>query len=291
MSKKCKILITLSIIFLVIVLLGSNYIVNADMGAKPSITIKLKNMKTKNYLIDLLVYDDTGEKYSSPLDYNGNDGEESEQYRAPSYKDSGYNDLRTITIRQLETLHKINYDGWISESTRWSAYFLFGNCNGNSKHEHYFNYFGTPETYKVVIIYNNTGETKVTDVIHRTDFSSNITIDVDTMNVVKSAQNIKTIDISLILTVAVEIIVALIMKIKNIKTIFIVNLITNIILQLALIYIPLSYMLTFTIMEILVIITEYLIYKKYFNNIPKNKVITYTLIANIISALLTFIIQ
>ena len=309
MLKKCRILIVLSIIFLM--LFGFNSIVNADMGAKPSITIKLENIKTDNYLIDLLIYDETGEKYKSPLDYNGKNGE---QYSTKT----GYNNLQTITISQLETLHNINYDGWISESTRWGAYLLFADCSGNSEHEHNFSYFGTPDTYKVVIINNITGETKITDVIHREDFSSNVTIDVNTMSVVSKANNgfsnnvtidvntmnviskanngnsfsnIKNIAIALILTIAVEIIIALIMKIKNIKIIFIANLITNIILQLALMYIPLSYMITFAIMEILIFIAEYLIYSKFFNDISKNKIITYTLIANIISALLTFIIK
>lgn len=197
-----------------------------------------------------------------------------------------------ITAKQAETLYNMDYDGWISSCMRNSL--LWGECAGNIEHEHFFNYFGTPDTYKVVIINNDTGETKITDVINRTDFQSNITIDIDTMKVVikpSSSMIIKNFAIALILTIVVEIIIALIMKIKNIKTIFITNLITNIILQLALIYIPLPYMITFIIMEILVILSEYLTYKKYFSDIAKNKIISYTLIANVISALLTFIIK
>ena len=44
-------------------------------------------------------------------------------------------------------------------------------------------------------------------------------------------------------------------------------------------------------MEVLVIISEYLIYKKYLSELTKNKIISYTLVANLISALLTFIIK
>ena len=197
-----------------------------------------------------------------------------------------------ITAKQAETLYNMDYDGWVSSCMRNSL--LWGKCAGNIKHEHFYNYFGTPDTYKVVIINNDTGEIKITDVIHRTDFQSNITIDIDTMGVVTkaSASNIiKTVAISLVLTIVAEIIIALIMKIKNIKTIFITNLITNIILQLALIYIPLPYMITFIFMEILVIVSEYLVYKKCFSDIAKNKIIRYALIANVISALLTFIIK
>ena len=54
MVKKCRVFIVLSIIFLI--LFGFDYIVNADMGPKPSITIHLKNMKTNNYIIDLFEY-------------------------------------------------------------------------------------------------------------------------------------------------------------------------------------------------------------------------------------------
>lgn len=284
MLKNYKFFIICILIMFIIIFTGFNYNVSADMGAKPSITIKLKNMNTKNYLIDLLVYDESGENYSSPLDYNGKEGE---QYSATS----GYNDLRTITVEQLETLHKINYGGWISEGTRWDDYLLFADCSGNIFHSHYFSYFGTPETYKVVIVFNN-GETRVTDVIHRTDFQSEITIDVNTMEVVSKGNvspTLKSILIPLLITIIVEIIIALVMKFKNIKVIFLTNAITNILLQLLLIYSPLSYILTFAILEILIFITEYLIYKKYFKDISKSKIISYTLLANLITVILTFV--
>lgn len=284
MSRNHKFFITYILILFIIIFTGLNYNVHADMGAKPSITINLENMNTKNYLIDLLVYDESGENYSSPLDYNGKEGE---QYSSTS----GYNDLQTITVGQLEILHKINYDGWISEGTRWDSYLLFADCSGNNKHEHYFSYFGTPETYKVVIVFNN-GETRVTDVIHRTDFQSEITIDVNTMEVVSKgnvSSTLKSILIPLLITIIVEIIIALVMKFKNIKVIFLTNAITNILLQLLLIYSPLSYILTFAILEILIFITEYLIYKKYFKDISKLKIISYTLLANLITVILTFV--
>lgn len=284
MSRNYKVFITCILILFMIILTGLNYNVNADMGAKPSITINLENIDTKNYLIDLLVYDESGENYSSPLDYNGKKGE---QYSTTS----GYDNLKTITVEQLETLHKINYDGWISEGTRWDAYLLFADCSGNNKHEHYFSYFGTPETYKAVIVFND-GETRVTDVIHRTDFQSEIIIDVNTMEVVSKGSvpsALKSILIPLLVTIIVEIIIALVMKLKNIKVILLTNVITNILLQLLLIYTPLSYILTFLILETLIFITEYLIYKKYFKDISKQKIISYTLLANLATVILTFV--
>jgi len=284
MSKKHKIFITCILILFVTIFTGLNYTVNADMGAKPSITINLENMNTQNYLIDLLVYDESGENYASPLNYNGKEGE---QYNTTT----GYNDLQTITVEQLEILHKINYDGWISEGTRWDAYLLFADCSGNSKYEHYFSYFGTPEKYKVVIVFND-GEIRVTDVIHRTDIQSEVTIDVNNMEVVSKgnvSSNLKSILIPLILTIIVEIIIALFMKLKNVKVILFTNAVTNILLQLMLLYSPISYIVTFIIMEILIFITEYLIYKKYFIDTPKTKIICYTLLANLVTVMLTFV--
>ena len=290
MKNNNKILKILSIILIFFILLSSINVVNADRGAKPSITIYLKNMNTKNYLIDLLVYDETGENYASPLNYNGKEGE---QYDAATEYEEERSSLKTITIKQLETLYKINYDGWISESTRWGAYLLFADCSGNDKFKHVFSYFGTPETYKVVIINNDTGEIRVTDVIKRTDFTSNITIDFDSMNVKTGKSSfgiIKTILASLLLTITIEVLVAYFMNIKNIKAIIIANIITNILLQLALIYIPAAYLLKFIIAEILVIFAEYLIYSFYFNNVSRKEIAIYTILANVITAILTFII-
>lgn len=273
------------IFILTLGIIGSGIInVNADMGEKPSITIKLKNMPTDDYLIDLLVYDENGKNYDSPLNYNGN-GEQ--------YSDSN-NDLKTITVKQLETLHKINYDNWISESTRWNAYLLFADCSGNSKNEHYFSYFGTPDRYKILIINNDTGEIKVSDEINRKDLTSNITIDYKNMNIMsKGLINIVKIIVVLIITIVVEVIIALIMRLKNnIKLIVMTNLITNLVLQALLILMPIgSYMIRFIILEIVVIISEYLIYRKYIKEQSTSKIISYALVANVVTTLLTFFIK
>ena len=264
-----KFFITCFLTLFIFLIIGLNYSVNADMGAKPSITINLENMYTDDYLIDLLVYDETGENYNSEMNYNGNG----------------------LSKEEIKTLYDINYDGWISEGTRWNEYLLFADCNGNSDHKHFFNYFGTPETYKVIIIFNN-GDIRITDVIHRTEMNSEITIDINDMKIIQSENvlfKLKFIMIPLLLTIFIEIIIALIMKLKNIKLILLTNTLTNILLQLFLLYTPLSYLLTFAIMEILIIITEYLIYKKYIKDTSKSKIILYTLLANLVTIILTFI--
>lgn len=201
--------------------------------------------------------------------------------------------FETITDKQIETLYKINYDGWISESTRY-AYMLFADCKGNSKHEHYFSYLGTPDRYKILIINNDTGERKLSDEIIRSDFTSNITLDYQTMNTIsKGLTDIEKIIVAFIITIIVEAIIALIMKLKNnINLIVITNIITNLILQILLNIIPMgSYIIKFIIMEIVVIVVEYLIYKKYIKEQSNKKILSYTLTANLVTTLLTFFIS
>ena len=212
----------------------------ADTGAKPSISIDIKNLNTDNYLIDLLVNkNDNSEKHwksidgsvsekkdYSNIDYNGN----GEQYSRT------YNDLKNITIDELKQLYDIDYDGWISESTRWGEYLLFADCKGNDKYHHEFGYFGTPEHYKVVIINNDTGKTKVTDEIHRKDFNSKIIIDYETMKVKNvslfDTNNIKNVLMTLFITIAVELIIGLLFGLKKYtKLIVITNMVTNLSLQ------------------------------------------------------------
>ena len=187
----------------------------------------------------------------------------------------------------------MNFNNWKSACTRDSL--LFGKCIGNAKYEHFFNY-AIPYKYKLVIINNDTGETKVSNVVNRKYFTSYVTIDYNTMKVRQHGSIINIFDsiinilMVLFTTILVEIIVAFIMKMKNTKIILATNLVSNIILQLILILVPVvPYLLKFIFMEILVVLFEFLIYKKYMKNQPHNKILLYTLIANILTALLTFI--
>lgn len=181
----------------------------------------------------------------------------------------------------------MNFNNWKSACTRTRM--LWGKCIGNAEYEHFFNYFGTPNKYRLVIINNDTGETKISNVINRKNFTSYVTIDYNTMEVSQNS-SIISILIALFTTILVEITVAFIMKMKNTKIIIATNLVSNIILQLVLILLPVvPYLLKFIFMEILVVLFEFLIYKKYIKNQPQNKILLYTLIANILTAFFTFI--
>lgn len=258
-------------------------IVLADDGPKPSIDVHIKNLNTSNYLIDLFVYDETGKKYESKANYNG-DG---------------------LTDEQINKLHSLNFDGWISESTRWGSYLLFADCAGNNKYNHTFSYFGTPKRYKIVIINNDTNDIKISNEIIRDSFNSNISIDYNTMNttntiikdntenIVSNENNyLKTIAIALvclIITVCVELLIAVIFKIGNYKIVIITNIVTNLGLQLALIVLLKNYLLTFIVGEVLVIIIELLVYLLKFKNISKLKTIVYALSSNIVTVIISLL--
>lgn len=139
----------------------------------------------------------------------------------------------------------------------------------------------------------------ISDVIQRKDFESYVTFDVKAMSVEQHGAGlantldiIKIIILPLIITIIVELVIALIMKLKqHIKLIVITNFITNIILQVTVYITILSYnnLLIFAILEAIILIGEYLIYKIFMKHESNKKVLIYTLIANICTALLTFV--
>lgn len=208
-----------------------------------------------------------------------------------------------ITIEQAESLYNLNYDGWVSSCIR--NHLLWGKCIGNTTHEHFFNYFGTPKIYKVLIMNNDTGEIKVTDTIERIDFNSNITIDYETMvvknNISGFSRNftkILPVLIPVIMTVIIEIIVLACFKMtnkRNTKIVLITNIISNLILQLLLIKIDKIPKITgstemncFFIFEVFILLLESIIYYKTLEIDKSKKIILYAIIANLTSGFFTF---
>lgn len=245
----------------------------ADEGPKPSIDVKIKNLKTKNYILDLFVYDKEMAKKDEGPQVWGDPG---------------------LTDDEIQELYKLNYDGWISASTR-AGRILFSDCKGNAKHENGFGYFGTPDVYKIVIINKDTGEVKISKKIVRKEFNSEVTVDYNNMEVVETHINIvKTIiimSISLILTIVIELLIALLFKTGNYTTIAITNLISNVLLQALLLVFISNYIPVFIIGEVLVIGAELLVYLLKLKNISKAKTIIYTLTANLATILISIILH
>ena len=265
-----KKLIVFILLLISIIAIPTN--VFADEGPKPSIDVTIKNLNTKNYILDLFVYDK----------------ENAEKDEGPSvFGDPG------LTEDEIQQLYKLNYDGWVSASTR-AGRIIFSDCKGNADYHNSFGYFGTPEVYKIVIINKDTGEVKISKKIVRKEFNSEVTVDYNDMKVVETSVNIvKTflvVALALIFTITIELIIALIFKTNNYMTIAITNLISNVLLQILLLVFTSNYLLVFIIGEVLVFASELLVYLLRFKNISKSKTVAYTLVANITTLLLSFIL-
>lgn len=244
----------------------------ADTGPKPSIDVTIKNLKTKNYILDLFVYDKEASKKDEGPQVWGNIG---------------------LSDDEIQQLYKLNYNGWISVSTR-AGKIIFSDCKGNAKHQNNFGYFGTPEVYKIVIINKDTGEIKISNKIVRKEFNSKVTVDYNDMKVVETNINVVKmlikLSLSLILTLVIELVIALLFKTGNYTTIAITNLISNVLLQALLLIFIGNYIPVFIIGEVLVIGSELLVYLLKFKNISKAKTTIYTLVANIATILITFLL-
>ncbi len=250
--------------FLILLLILIPTFVLADTGPKPTINITLKNMKDSNYLIDLV------SDFSNKQDLIDNIVDRYEEYKD-------------------HEIYKYHDGSWYATAIRNRL--LFGSIEGNDNFTHTFTYFGVPNEFRVIIELSD-GTIKTTERIKKTSFDFSIEIDVNDMKVVEKvfANNnyLKNVLI-LVLTIVIEVLIALLFKTKKYHIIALVNLITNICLQLMIIYVLDSSLIYFILLEFVILIVEMFIYLKTLK-IEKPKTIIYAAIANIVTALLTFII-
>ncbi len=241
----------------------------ADMGPKPSITIKLKNIESKNYMIDLLT--DLSDK----------------EYLIDEVASEYFNNYKK------QPIYNYHEGNWYATSIRDKL--LFGDITATKDYTHIFSYFGVPNEFKVIIQLDD-GSLRVSKLLTRKDFNYTVTLDVNSMDVISDYTSLTYKVFSLIkvilITLIVELLVAILFKIKQYNIIVFSNIFTNLILQLAIInniYI-LNNIKLFVLLEIVVCILEFLIYLKFIKNINYKKLFIYTFIANFITAFLTFLI-
>lgn len=236
--------------------------VNADMGPKPTVSIDFKGLEGKQYYVTLLSKTNSMGPFSMIEDINDID-QTSEDYNI-LLKFFGYED---------------------------EYYFLgeytFSDCS--SSHHYEWIYY-PPDDFKILIYLVNEDAFICSDAYSRYAFDSyfNVEVSNNVMNVSKNGMSdgIKMID-RIVMTIIIEIIIAFIFKIKDIKSLIIismVNLATQMLLNLILQYYIFSYILV--LLEIAVIIIEALIYKITLKNINLKKIIQYTVIANTASFLM-----
>lgn len=280
-----KSIIKAFVIIIFLILLTPLY-ASADTGPKPSVTIYVKNYKTTSYKLDLLV---------------------KEGYHGIKYEDFNKNKKYPESYKDMP-LYKYRKDDWIAAHIR--NFLIFGSLEGElNTHtglmEHKFSYHGVPETFKVIIQYDD-GETYVSKEITPKQFRAEVVLDLKTAEMYKvpfAARDLWYVLKLLAITIVIELVVSIFFKIKPIKIVILANIITQPILQL-LIYLSFKFIsykaayVVFYVLEVAIVFVEYFIYKRYikshnkeysFTQTPvpsKGKLFIFSLTAN----LLTFIV-
>ena len=161
MKKRCRLFAF--VIAVVTALAFSAICISADMGPKPSVTIKTNGTVGEKYYLDLLV------------DY-----------------DDGNPNLREEEIAELDpemfgALSGYTDGTWYPAIAHGTRAPLFGTVvpddNGTSR----FSYFGTPDRFKIIIV-TESGVVKVSDVVKKTVYQQVFSLDFADMTV-KTSQS------------------------------------------------------------------------------------------------------
>lgn len=256
-------------VLIISVLLLNSFVfkTSADVGPKPSINIYFENSSNGEYYVTLLSSQENLGPWNSVIedDFAGRVGNEYDAYKA--FYDYCKND---------------------------SFYFLdyVDECSKNN--EFRWGYY-PPSEFKIAVYDCTSKSLKVSDAIKREAFDSYYNVVIGNELIVKEEVHIKekliSFAIRVILTILVELAIGLLFKYrskKEIKTIIIVNIITQIILNIIMLILDytsggLVWIIVFPILEVFVIIIEAIIYCIVFKDHKRIKTIFYTILANLIT--------
>jgi hypothetical protein len=242
---------------------------SADMGPKPSVTINVRNFESQSYKLDLLVKEsDTSLKYEN------------------------FNKRYPETLKDT-AIYKYREGGWIAAHIRDSI--LWGSLTGTIDTSgnimvHKFSYFGVPKTFKVIMEYDN-GKVLVSDEITPGQFNAQVVYDAKSNKIYTIPNNMQDMinPIKLtVITILIELLLALIFRISPLWLVVLVNFLTQVILQAFMygtyyIVSPESIDITFLVLEVIIPFVEYLLYKKFARPVNKKRLISYVITANIIT--------
>lgn len=267
--RKLAILIFLG----VVINLLSPYAANADIGPKPSIKLIVLNPPKDEYYLDLLI------NYDSKHPYINIDEDDE------------------LDENMINILQKYNVDGWRPALVTGTKVPLFGKLTGVKEGDtivHEFHYLGTPDRFKVIIVEKSGNVIVSENIIKRKAFDSTVYYDYNSNRMWESStilayikQFVITFSATLIIEGAILILFRFSLKV-NLKPFVLVNLLTQILLTMIvfsamyfagsmaafLIYIP---------FEIVVLIIESKLYKKYLVNHSIRRRVVYAIVANVIS--------
>lgn len=144
----------------------------ADSGPKPQLTVKVENAPEEPYYLDLLEKGDyQGHTYGS------GDGDDTYSGLDWSYSEE---EIAALDDELLDALRAAVPEGWhacTAQGTNGAPMYgdLIGEPIGSTR-LHIFGYHGVPDTYRILIV-TKSGESWVSDTLHRATLQSSVTVD------------------------------------------------------------------------------------------------------------------
>lgn len=144
----------------------------ADSGPKAQLTVKVENAPSEPYYLDLLEKGDyQGHTYGS------GDGDDTYSGLDWSYSEE---EIAALDDELLDALRAAVPEGWhacTAQGTNGAPMYgdLIGEPIGSTR-LHIFGYHGVPDTYRILIV-TKSGESWVSDTLHRATLQSSVTVD------------------------------------------------------------------------------------------------------------------
>ncbi len=264
----------ITLLFVLFLLLLSVRMADADIGPKPSVTVKVVNPPEGPYYVTLLAKGDGYGPWSTVSveeDPYGRTGEEAEAFRF--------------------------FAGLEDEYHFWGQ--MSDDLSGTDEFE--WSYY-PPEEFKAVLYHPKDGTYKISQPCKREAFYSYFTVDYEdpSFELKEDAQFGKQLLLFLfrvIVTIAIEYFIAFLMGYRSKKEriiIIVANVITQAVLNAFLMFFDyyggaLMWMILFPVGELIVFVIELVIYLIGLKSHPKGRAFLYTLLANLISAAFTLI--
>lgn len=265
----------------------------ADTGPKPQITVKVTNSPDELYYLDLV-----------EEDYQPGDEASSEQDNS-LYQNIDEEDKKSLDPEMLQALIDAVPENWHACLTEGTYAPMWGSLTGQKQSDgtylHTFDYVGVPEDYRILIV-TKSGKELLTDTLHRDVLQTTVTLDWSTQKVTTPSVTrayVLQFLATFLPTVVIEGIVLLLFRYsfrKNWKVFLFTNLVTqgglSVYFAIDAVKNGLSwwYYPRFTMIEIVIMIVECIIYSFWLKGYTKRRAVVYGITANLCSVVLGFIL-
>ncbi len=251
----------------------------ADIGPKDQLTVYVENPPTEDYYLDLLT------QHSSPYD-NYQDGER-----------------ESLDQEMIALLYSYKSEGWTPALVEGTGVPMWGSLTGKedgNRMVHKFGYVGVPDTYRIIIVTKG-GKISVSETYTRKALQSSITFDyrtgraeVPSILLLYSLQFAWTFALTLLVEGVLLYLFGFSLK-ENLRVFFLTNLLTQLALTLT-VGATLIRSGTFAAhlfqfpAEIIILVFEVLVYKKFLAGQSAKCKIAYGIVANLLSWLGGFLL-